>query len=117
MIVDVVMLRATGLRLRPSELAPAVRGDLVLADDDGHHTSLKRATSVAHLFNVGPGDPRYRGELLRPLFDARVIRIEGDTITVAGIELEASADTTRTSEHGQVWRCTVVTASGTPAVP
>lgn len=108
MLVDLVLLRTDGLRLRTPELAPPVRGELELAHVDGRTTSFKRPTTVAHLY-ASQGVQQHRQDLVRPLFDARVVAIEGDLITLAGIELTPSADTTRTYAHEQVWRCTVVT--------
>ncbi len=117
MLVEVVQLRRSGLRLRPGELDVPVRGELAILDVGGQHSSLKRATRVARLYDVSSTDPRFRREALRPLFDAQVIRVEGPVITIAGMELEASPDTTRTSEHGQVWRCTVISSAAARASP
>ncbi len=107
MLVDVLRLRRAGLRLRQSELEPPLRGHLVLTDDDGRSSSFRRPTRGASLvqFIGARSTPR---SVITPLFDVHVLRIEADTITILGTELEASMETRRVMEHGQVWRCTLV---------
>ena len=105
MLVDVVTLRARGVRLRKGEPPAPVRGHLVIEDDAGTSSSFKRPIRVVHLYQA-IGVQQTRQDAMLPLFDATVIRIEGEVITVTGIEL-ASADG-RVAEHGQVWRCTLV---------
>lgn len=105
MLVDVVTLRAKGVRLRKGELPAPVRGHLVIEDDAGTSSSFKRPIRVAHLYQA-IGVQQTRQDAMLPLFDAAVIRIEGEVITLTGIEL-ASEDG-RVAEHGQVWRCTLV---------
>ena len=105
MLVDVVTLRAKGVRLRKGELPAPVRGHLVIEDDPGTATSFKRPIRVAHLYQA-IGVQQTRQDVMLPIFDAAVIRIEGEVVTVIGTEL-ASADG-RVAEHGQVWRCTLV---------
>lgn len=108
MLVDLVRLRAGGLRLRPSELEDPLRGLLVLRDDGGTHSSFKRPIRVAHLYQVVPTWKDGLQDLTKPLFDAEVIRVEDDVITITGVELESTTGGERVYEHGQVWRCTVV---------
>lgn len=110
-----VKRRAGGLRLRPSELEAPIRGDLVLRDDPGTHLSFKRPMRVAHLYQPTTGWQDGRQDATKPLFDVQVIRIEGDAITLVGLELESVGD--RVYEHSQVWRCTVVTLAAAPATP
>ncbi|WP_128002208.1 MULTISPECIES: hypothetical protein [Piscinibacter] len=104
MLVDVVLLRDKGMRLRKGELQPAVRGELELGDDSGSGLSFKRPLRVARLYKR-IGVQSQRQDALLPLFDARVIRVEDDTLTITGVELSSEGD--RISEFGQVWRCTV----------
>lgn len=110
MLVDVVLLRRRGVRLRAPELEQPVRGHLSLSDQDGRASSFKRPMRVAHLHEVTTG--QVAREILLPLCDAEVILIEGETFSITGIELESAKDpatgTMRIAEHGQVWRCTVV---------
>lgn len=111
MLVDVVELRgAGGVRLRKDELNVPVRGDLVIEDHSGEHLSFKRPMRAAHLYQPRdslqvPGNI----DVLPPLFDAQVIKIEGDVITITGLRV-AAVEPRRTAEYGQVWRCTVVAA-------
>jgi hypothetical protein len=117
MLVDVVRLRRAGLRLRPAELASPVRGLLEFSDDDGRHSSFKRPTRTAHLYErVGVAGVK-RG-LLVPLCDATVILIEGDTITIVGVELDTRKEMTtealRVTEFGQVWRCKMAPSASPP---
>lgn len=51
MLVDVVCLRARGMRLRKGEPAAPIRGDLELVDDPGTALSFKRPIRVANLVN------------------------------------------------------------------
>lgn len=104
MLFDVVQLRTSGVRRRKIELQPPVRGHLVIDDDAGTSNSFKRPIRVAHLYQA-IGVQQTRQDAMLPLFDAVVIRVEGEVITVTGIEL-ASTDG-RVAEHGQVWRCTL----------
>jgi len=115
MLVDLVKIRAGGLRLRQSELEEPIRGELVLLDDTGTHLSFKRPMKVAHLFQPTAGWQDGRQDATKPLFDAQVLRIEGDVITITGLELESTTGGERVYEHAQVWRCTVVREPGTPA--
>ena len=114
-LVDLVKIRSGGLRLRPSELQEPIRGDLVLLDDTGTHSSFKRPIRVAHLYQSTTGWQDGRQDATKPLFDAQVIRVEGDTIILTGLELESTAGGERVFEHGQVWRCTVVAAADATA--
>lgn len=105
MLVDVVRLRDGGMRLRQGELQPAVRGELEITDDTGTSLSFKRPVRVARLYRR-IGVQQQRQDALLPIFDARVIRIEEDTITITGVELSSASN--RVSEVGQIWRCTLV---------
>ena len=105
MLVDVVRLREGGMRLRQGELQPAVRGDLEINDDAGTALSFKRPVRMARLTNR-IGVQQQRQDALLQIFDARVIRIEDDTLTIIGTEL--SSQGSRVTECGQIWRCTLV---------
>lgn len=111
MLCDVVLLRRRGLRLKPKELEPPVRGDLVITDRGGEPamSSFKRPVRAAKLYGLG-GNPEIRREVLQPIFDAEVIRVEGSIITVVGIELQSVLETRQLWEHVQIWRCTLVAA-------
>lgn len=104
MLFDVVLLRSAGVRLRKGELPAAVRGHLVIEDEAGTSSSFKRPIRVAHLYQA-IGVQQTRQDAMLPLFEATVIRIEGDVITLTGIELASEAG--RVAEHGQIWRCTL----------
>lgn len=111
MLCDVVLLRWRGLRLKPKELDPPVRGDLVITDRGGEPamSSFKRPVRAAKLYALG-GNPEIRREVLQPIFDVDVLRIEGDAITILGIELQSELETRQLWEHVQIWRCTLVAA-------
>jgi hypothetical protein len=108
-LTDVVLLRRKGLRLRPSELAPPVRGILDVRDNTGVQMALKRPYREARLYElIGvSGIPR---NLLPGIVDVEVLRIEGDTITLSGLETESLQTDSdhRVLEHHQIWRCVVV---------
>ena len=105
MLVDVVRLRDGGMRLRQGELQPAERGELEITDDSGASLSFKRPVRVARLYKR-IGVQAQRQDALLPLFEARVIRVEDETITITGVELSSTGN--RVSEVGQIWRCTLV---------
>jgi hypothetical protein len=105
MLVDVTLLRAKGVRLRKGELPAPARGHLVIEDDPGTASSFKRPVRVAHLYHA-IGVQQTRQDLLLPIFDAVVIRIEAEVITITGTELASDGD--RVAENGQVWRCALV---------
>lgn len=104
MLVDVVRLRDQGVRLRKAELPAPVRGHLVIEDDASTSSSFKRPIRVAHLYQ-SIGVQLSRQDAMLPIFDAVVIRIEGEVVTVTGTELASGGG--RVAEHGQVWRCTL----------
>lgn len=108
MLIDLVCLRANGLRLRKDELEVPVRGDLVVADNDGRGMAIKRPSRVAHVFRY-VGSPAAPQDVVRSLHDVQVLRIDGAVITILGTETHAIDGGLRAAEHGQVWRCTLVT--------
>lgn len=114
MWAQVQVLRRKGARLKDAELAPPVEGELSIAFQqlmrDGRPpirvATLKTATSG--LQDVCRG-------LLLPLFDARLLDLEGDAFRLAGIELDREDGTT--SEHVQIWRCRLHSRSFTADLP
>jgi hypothetical protein len=100
MLCAVSLLRRHGLRLRPSELAPAVSGDLELADHAGAST-FGRGMRVANLWQ--PTHSGTRRALLVPLWDPALIWIGPRHLTLIGIELCARDG--RVAECTQLWRC------------
>jgi hypothetical protein len=59
----------------------------LLEDNDGRQMSLKRPFRQAELREEVAG--QVRRSLLASLFDAQVIRIDGNTVTIIGTELES----------------------------
>lgn len=109
MLCAVFLLRRDGLRLRPRELAPAVSGELELADHAGAST-FGRAMRVANLWQ--PTHSGTRRALLVPLWDPSLVCIGPRHLTLIGIELCARDG--RVAEHTQLWRCV---PSADPAGP
>lgn len=114
MLVDVVRLRRAGMRLRPSELEPPVRGMLTVKMDDGRHSSFKRPVLEATL-QAPRGVNGQMLDVLLPIFDVRIVAAGGGSMTLQGIELNAVPDdgTHRIYEHVQLWRCVPVLADST----
>lgn len=102
MLCDVVLLRRDGMRLKPPELAPAVRG--TLATQWMAQSSLGRPTLVANLFEH-LGETRQRA-LLHTLLDVQLEFIADGQLSLSGLELDTADG--RLIERRQVWRCTPV---------
>jgi hypothetical protein len=96
----VSLLRRRGLRLRPSELASPVSGDLEIADHVGAST-FQRAMRVANVWQ--PTHSGTRRALLVPLWDPTLVWIGPQHLTLIGIEL--CAHDGRVAEYTQLWRC------------
>ena len=107
MLCVVTLLRERGRRLKRSELPTPVLGELEVALDDGR-TSFKRVLMVANL--TVERSPGIRQHAVLPLFDARLAKIEGDAITLIGIELSSEARGP-TLEYVQVWQCVPVAST------
>lgn len=75
MLVDVVQLRAKGVRLRKGELQEPVCGQLLIEDGPETATSFKRPIRVACLYR-SIGVQQTLQHAVPPLFDAVVIRME-----------------------------------------
>jgi len=88
------------MRLRPSELEPPVRGHLQLGEEDLHKSSFKRGCVVARPQTART--PTIKCDELLPLFDARVLRLEGAQIVIIGTELNTQGGG-RVAELGQIW--------------
>jgi hypothetical protein len=112
-LVDVLLLRDHGRRLRRRELTPPVRGVLVVGEGHGAESSFQREMLTARLC-VTRGANSIVVDALLPLFDVRLLRATGDTLVLIGIELSSARarDTEwRTTESVQIWRCTLVAPS------
>lgn len=95
MLVDVVQMRATGMKLTPEELKEAKRWRGYL------RLSGRTAYLTYHADN-----PEWVGDVVNPLEEARIDRLEGDTFVVKGKQrLERLRPEPR---HPQAWLCTVV---------
>lgn len=99
MLWSVIRLRRNGVRLRRSQWEPPVTGELRLSHMP--NSSAGRPLVFAEL--VEPYGPVHRS-ITVPLFEPRLIAIDGHTTVLQGMEL-ASADG-QVAEHVQVWHCT-----------
>lgn len=109
MLVDVIRLRERGRRLRPKELAPAVRGHLQIETKAPMQTSFRRDVLCASLSAARGANGTMAGVLL-PLADVRLLRVADGVLTLIGIELSAEPveGGHRITESVQIWRCTLV---------
>lgn len=93
MLVDCTRLRQGGIRLRPDELGPPVRGHLRI--DPG----------VARL-TYEPVSPTTVGDLVPPLMEVRIHRLRDDDLVLHGEE-HSSAGMVLLRQP-QAWWCKVV---------
>ena len=111
MHVSVVKLRQRGMRLRAKELAEPLVGELLI--DDAGSTSFRRPVLKAELWL--PTFSAQDRPIGQPLFDPRLLRLQGGEFSLAGIELESVGG--RLIEFAQVWRCCLVSGAAAPARP
>lgn len=88
-----------------------VRGVLVIGEGDGPRSSFQREMLTARL-QVSRGVNHTVVDALPPLFDVRLLRACGDTLTLIGIELSGKVDRAAgqrwMTESVQIWRCTII---------
>jgi hypothetical protein len=90
--------------LNPDELDPPMRGDLIVKVDRDRLDGLVVREASLIVYTGLSGTPR---SILPRLVDARMVEIEGVTLTLIGIEQDPAAND-RGPEHVQVWRCTLL---------
>jgi len=115
MLVDVILLRSSGLRLRPSELQPPTRGYLTLDYASPNHNSFKRPLLTANLA-MPQSSQKAMVSVLSPIFDVHIMPMKEWKFSLAGTELESvcSDKDNRVREHTQIWRCEVVLDATVP---
>jgi len=103
MLVDVVCLRCRGARLLRAIVVAErpVRGELQVS---GPRLG-RRENGHAHL--LVPGSPEF-AQVLPALYDARVTRVKGNALLVAGIERIDRAGGRSWDDYPQVWWCRLV---------
>lgn len=101
MLTNVTKLRDRGRVLKRSELAAPVSGRLVVGDWPTPNLS-KRWMRRAELVSVHPTLPY---EVIQPIFDVQLMRIDETGMYLMGHELAPSEDGSL-FEFVQVWRCT-----------
>ncbi len=104
MLVSVTLHRDKGRRLTKSEIAAPLLGDLEWTQHSDS-TGRRMAHNVVFLFRVDGSMP-YAQPMVRPLFDPRIEKIDGQTVVIAGTEMDSAGG--RLVEHIQVWACTPV---------
>jgi hypothetical protein len=102
----VVQLRTRGVRLRKEEIAaiPAVIGDLQITDWKGGNAegrAIRRAALIDR-------KPQFERDLLVPIFDPYVVRMQPEWFVLRGFEYDAIKDH-RTAEYAQEWLVREVT--------
>lgn len=95
----VTLLRANGVRLKRSELATPVIGELVVAWMP--ESNFKRPVRKAELFDRSASVDR---PLLLPLFKPVLVHMASELLVLQGVEL--SMQDGRVAELVQVWHCT-----------
>lgn len=101
MLTKVTKLRDKGRILRRSELAQPVSGRLVVDDWPAPNLS-KRWMRRAQLVSTHPTLPY---EILQPIFDVQLMRVDESGVYLMGHELSPGEDGS-TYEFIQVWQCT-----------
>lgn len=102
MRVSILALRRAGVRLRRSQLAPALRGELRIGDFDAAHNGFRRHVRIAELWSTDEVPARPLGT---PIFDPSIIRTVNGGFLLAGIEVVALGDPRSVAECAQVWLC------------
>lgn len=99
MRATVKRLRIVGVRLSKLELdsAQSMLGELIL-EDWPENNCFKRPVRVARLH---PTTLNFHPQLLPPLFDAQVLRIDKSRLVLSGIEIHVEDGVTR--EVAQTW--------------
>jgi hypothetical protein len=93
MLVDCTPLRQGGIRLRSDELTPAVRG----------HLRIERGTAR---LTFDPTSPITVGDVVPPLMEVRLYRLQGADLVLHGEEHTAAGMVVL--RQPQAWWCTVV---------
>lgn len=106
MWAHVQQLRRQGARLAEAELDPPVEGDLTIAFEDSKRAG-RPPIRTANLQAPPTGLMQFRRGLLLPLFDARVLSLEGNVLRITGVELNGGGGKP-ISEHVQIWRCSLI---------
>ena len=112
MLVDVVAMRAAGVKLPAAQVKAAapVRGRLSIETKPWRETWQPHLqptdTTFAHLHDPLEDDP-LEPQVLAPLREARVTRMVGDTFVIVGLERHG-IDDLRAKDLPQAWLCRVV---------
>lgn len=96
-MATVTRLRVRGVRVRVDKDAVAAMGDLRV--EDLAHSAFGRPMRVAHLTH--PERPQSVPELLPPLFDVKLLKLDKEAMVLAGIERE-SVDG-KLVDYAQTW--------------
>lgn len=104
----IVALRRGGMILKASELAEPVEGQLDVMDagllvKDGKPQRFMRA---AH-FRTDDGEHTYMRQAMPPLFDPRIVKLEGRELILEGVQLACDGAKGPMHEHVQVWQCKI----------
>lgn len=103
MLVEVVQLRATGMKLEPAEVAEAARYR-------GNLTISREGIAYLHL-----GESPYHGHVVAPLTQARMVTMRGDDFVLTGMQSRAYGKTT--DSNRQTWWCKNLRGDHLPDAP
>jgi hypothetical protein len=97
-------LRDKGVRLKESAIDESFVGELRLRVEESNRSGNppRRIATLIDTHGTGQWDRN----VVAPLFDPRILSIDGDTITLTGVELESVPEGVR--ETVQVWRCQIL---------
>lgn len=107
MKVSILVLRRCGVRLRRSQLAPALRGELRIGDFDAAHNRFGRHVRIAEIWSLDEVPPRPLGS---PIFDPVITRTFKGGFVLSGIEVVALDGGGTAAEYVQLWWCRPVAA-------
>lgn len=96
MMATVTRLRVRGVRVRNDASVPTT-GDLKV--DELARSAFGRSMRVAHLTH--PERPQFVPELLPPLFDVKLLKLDKEAMVLAGIERESIEG--RLTDFAQTW--------------
>lgn len=101
MKVNLVELRSAGRILKRSELPEPMTGELVI--DDWKPEDKTRWKRRARLLGEPWGSTPC--QLLSPLFDPQIMRIDESGMYIQGVQRESVNDGQTIAEYVQVWLC------------
>jgi hypothetical protein len=103
MLIEVVQLRATGMKLTADEVteAPRLRGNLTITKDGTAYLHLGENYALSHVLN--------------PMVDVRIVTVRGDQFMLSGRQYRSYGKANDMDR--QAWWCRALCGDHLPAAP